>query len=149
MTQTSDRDVLADVREVVSHADAGKAFGTPVIQDGTIVLPVAKVGGGGGGGGGSSPGGAGATAAGSGTGGGYGLSAKALGVYVVRGGDVKWVPAVDVNRIVLGGQAVLVAALLLARAVIKARSGKPRGRRPVVNVAAVRKIRPPRWSGRH
>jgi uncharacterized spore protein YtfJ len=131
MTQTSDRDVLAEVRDVVSHADAGKAFGTPVVQDGTIVLPVAKVGGGGGGGGGSSPGGQGGTAAGGGTGGGFGLSAKALGVYVVRGGDVRWIPAVDVNRIVLGGQVVVVAALLLARAVIQARSGTRDRRAPV------------------
>lgn len=124
MTQTSDRDALAELRDVVSRADAGKVFGTPVVQDGTIVLPVAKVGGGGGGGGGGrSPGGQGGTATGSGTGGGFGLSAKALGVYVVRGGDVRWIPAVDVNRIVLGGQVVLVAALLLARAVIQARSG--------------------------
>lgn len=142
MTQTSDRDVLADVREVVSQADASKAFGTPIVQDGTIVLPVAKVGGGGGAGGGSSPAGEGhngsgsaaGSGTGSGTGGGFGLSARALGVYVVRGGDVRWVPAVDVNRIVLGGQAVLVAALLLARAVIKARSGS-RHRRVAPRVA--------------
>lgn len=134
MTQTSDRDVLADVRDVVSHADASKAFGTPVVQDGTIVLPVAKVGGGGGGGGGSSPAGQGSTAAGTGTGAGFGLSAKALGVYVVRNGEVKWIPAVDVNRIVLGGQVVVVAALLLARAVIKSRSGA-RKRRVAVRVS--------------
>jgi uncharacterized spore protein YtfJ len=150
MTQTQDRDVLAEVREVVSHADASKAFGTPVVQDGTILLPVAKVGGGGGGGGGTAPAEAGHNAGG--TGGGFGLSAKALGVYVLRDGDVRWVPAVDVNRIVLGGQVIVVAALLLARAIVRSRSvashGRPApfGRRGPVRLPAVRKTR---RSGRH
>jgi uncharacterized spore protein YtfJ len=136
MTQTQDRDVLAELREAVSHADAGKAFGTPVVQDGTIVLPVAKVGGGGGGGGGTAPAEGGSNAGG--TGGGFGLSAKAMGVYVLRDGDVRWVPAVDVNRIVLGGQVIVVAALLLARAIVRSRSAAPRGR---VRLPAARRLR--------
>ena len=37
-------------------------------------------------------------------GGGFGLSATPAGAYVIRGGAVEWQPAIDVNRIVLGGQ---------------------------------------------
>ena len=34
-------------------------------------------------------------------------------MYVVRGGDVQWQPAIDVNRLALGGQ-LLVAVVVLA-----------------------------------
>ncbi|MFB9364058.1 spore germination protein GerW family protein [Actinoplanes nipponensis] len=135
MTQTShDTDVFAGLRELVGNADAGKAFGPPVSQAGTIVLPVARVGGGGGGGGGTGPAEQGQPTGG--TGGGFGMTAKALGVYVLRDGRVKWMPAVDVNKIIMGGQVVAVAGLLLARAIVQARAGS---RRPV----AARRFRPP------
>lgn len=138
MTQTThDTDVFAGLREIVGQADAGRAFGTPVTQDGTIVLPVAKVGGGGGGGGGSAPG---DDKQSTGTGGGFGMTAKALGVYVLRDGQVKWLPAVDVNKIVLGGQLVAVTALLVVRAVLQSRTTS-RKRRTAIKLAA---LRPPR-----
>jgi uncharacterized spore protein YtfJ len=138
MTQTShDTDVFAGLREIVNSADAGKVFAAPITQDGTIVLPVAKIGGGGGGGAGTGP------ADEGGTGGGFGISAKPLGVYVLRDGKVKWLPAVDINKIVLGGQVVAVAALLLARALLRARS-EPRRRRPGAKLAGLRLARPAR-----
>lgn len=72
MTRTApDADLIAAVREVMDGADAGKVFGAPITQDGTIVLPVAKIGGGGGGGGGTGP-----AEEGTGTGGGFGVSAN-------------------------------------------------------------------------
>ena len=121
MTQTTqETDVLGSLREVVGQADASKVFGTPVTQDGTVLLPVAKIGTGGGGGGGTAPAENGQPN--SGTGGGFGMTAKPLGVYVLRDGQVKWLPAVDVNRIVLGGQLVAVAGLLVVRAVVRART---------------------------
>jgi uncharacterized spore protein YtfJ len=130
MTQTThDTDVLGSLREVVGQADASKVFGTPVTQDGTVVLPVAKVGGGGGGGGGTGPADDGRPTGG--TGGGFGMSAKALGVYVLRDGKVTWQPAVDVNRIVLGGQLVAVAGLLVLRAVLQSRTAARKRRAPV------------------
>ena len=52
------------------------------------------------------------------------MSAKALGVFVLRDGKVSWRPAVDVNKIIVGGQIVAVTALLVARAVLTARFGK-------------------------
>jgi hypothetical protein len=50
------------------------------------------------------------------------MTARPVGAYVVRDGDLSWRPAVDVNRIILGGQVVLIVALLTVRAAIKARS---------------------------
>lgn len=118
-TAANDTAVLDTLRELVDNATAGTVFGTPITQEGMVVLPVAKVSGGGGGGSGRGPAEAGREPGG--VGGGLGLSAKPLGVFVVKAGKVVWRPAVDVNRVILGGQLVMVAALLVARAVIKAR----------------------------
>jgi uncharacterized spore protein YtfJ len=123
MTQTtSDSDVLQGLRDIVDNADAGRVFGTPVLQDGMIVLPVAKIGTGGGGGSGTGPDVDGRPTGG--TGGGFGVSARALGVYILRDGKVGWRPAIDVNKIILGGQLVVITALLVARSVLNARADK-------------------------
>src|SRR4051812_23466042 len=118
MTQTTDdTGVLDTLRRAVDTSTAGRVFGEPVTQDGVILLPVAKVSGGGGGGGGTGP-----VKDGSppGSGGGFGTSAKGLGVFVLRDGKVSWHPAIDVNRLVLGGQLVAITALLVARSVLRA-----------------------------
>ncbi|WP_251150772.1 hypothetical protein [Cellulosimicrobium sp. Marseille-Q4280] len=63
---------------------------------------------------------------GSGGGGGFGVRVKATGVYVVDDAGVRWQPAVDVNRVVLGGQAVLAVvgvAASLAWAIGRFRRG--------------------------
>lgn len=91
---------------------ASIVFGEPVERDGMTVIPAAKVRGGGGGGGGSES---------SAGGGGFGLDARPAGAYVIRGGSVEWQPAIDVNRIVLGGQLVALVALLVLRSWIKSR----------------------------
>jgi uncharacterized spore protein YtfJ len=116
---TNDTSILETVKELVQNTTAEKVYGTPVIQEGIAVLPVAKVSGGGGGGSGTGPGDDGHEAGG--TGGGLGLTAKPLGVYVIREDRVDWRPAVDVNKAILGGMAVLVAAIVTAGVVIKAR----------------------------
>jgi uncharacterized spore protein YtfJ len=123
MTQTAthnEKAVLDTISEVVDHASASKVFGSPISQDGITVLPVAKVNGGGGGGGGSGQQEAGPES--SGSGGGFGVSAKPLGVFVIKQGRVGWRPAIDVNKVIIGGQIVLVVALLTLRAIVKARS---------------------------
>jgi uncharacterized spore protein YtfJ len=116
----TDSSVLETIREVVDGAAAGKVFGAPITHDGVTVLPVAKVSGGGGGGSGTG------TAQdghdGGGSGGGMGTSAKPVGVFVINDGGVRWRPAVDVNKVIVGGQIIAVAALLTMRAMIKARS---------------------------
>jgi uncharacterized spore protein YtfJ len=118
----SDTAVLETVRDVIDHAAAGKVFGTPVSQDGITVLPVAKVSGGGGGGGGTGAVDGGQDA--SGSGGGVGVTAKPLGVFVIKDGTVAWRPALDVNKVIIGGQIVAVTALLVLRALIKARAAR-------------------------
>jgi hypothetical protein len=52
------------------------------------------------------------------------VNAKPAGAFVIRGDDVQWRPAVDVNRVILGGQLIAIAALLLARAVVASRSSR-------------------------
>lgn len=116
---TSDATVLETISKVIDDATAGRVFGTPISQDGLIVLPVAQVSGGGGGGSGRGPTDDGHQATGSG--GGLGLTAKPLGVFVIKDGKVDWRPAVNVGRAILGCQVVAVVALLTIRALIKAR----------------------------
>jgi uncharacterized spore protein YtfJ len=100
--------LLEGVREAMT---VRRVFGDPIERDGTLVVPAAKVRGGGGGG---------SDTAGNG-GGGFGLSATPAGVYVMRDGDVRWEPAIDVNRIVLVGQVVAIVALLVLRSLLKSR----------------------------
>lgn len=110
--------VLELIRETVDNASAAKVFGAPVEHGDITVLPVAKVGGGGGGGSGTGPAADGHET--SGTGGGLGITARALGVYVIKDGKVSWRPAIDVNKVIFGAQLVAIAALLTARALIGA-----------------------------
>jgi uncharacterized spore protein YtfJ len=109
--------VLDTIRDVIDHAGAGTVFGEPISQDGLTVLPAAKISGGGGGGGGSGPSNEGKDA--QGAGGGVGLSAKPLGVFVIKDGKVRWQPAVDVNKVIIGAQIVAVAAFFALRAYLK------------------------------
>ena len=99
--------------------EPGTVYGKAVERDDVTVIPVARVRGGGGGGGDNQDNG----------GAGYGVDARVTGAFVVREGTVRWVPAVDVNKIVLGGQAVAIAALLVLRRAIKKRGRQRGGRR--------------------
>lgn len=130
MTDTDvTRGVLEQIKDVVGQVGAGRVFGTPIEQDGVIVLPVAKISAGGGAGGGTGPVREGSPE-GSGRGGGFGLGARPAGVFVIRGGHVSWRPALDINMIVLGGQTVAIVALLVARSVLKAYRSGGRGHQP-------------------
>ena len=109
-----------DVQELLSQArDAmtvKRVFGDPLEKDGVTVLPAAKVQGGAGGGGGEGPEGE-----GKGFGSGFGINARPAGVFVIRGDEVTWKPAIDVNRVILGGQVLGVVALLVVRSVLRRR----------------------------
>jgi uncharacterized spore protein YtfJ len=117
---------LQTIRETVDRA-AGKVFGEPIQQDGLTVLPVAAVATGGGGGGGSGSAGKGEhkMEAGrgdmGGEGGGFGVLAKPAGAFVIKNGDVSWRPAVNLNRVILGGQVVAVVALVVLRGIMRSR----------------------------
>jgi uncharacterized spore protein YtfJ len=97
-----------------------RLFGEPQDRNGVTVIPVGVVRGGGGGGQGEGAGPEG-VGTGSGAGGGFGLAAKPAGMYVIAGDQVSWRPAVDVNRIVLGGQIVAIVALLVLRSIFRHR----------------------------
>jgi uncharacterized spore protein YtfJ len=90
--------------------NARRVFGEPIVREDAVILPVAKIRGGAGGG--NSPSKMGEGGAVGGEGGGFGLNAKPAGVYVVRGEKVRWIPSVDVNRIIAGGQLVAACALI-------------------------------------
>jgi uncharacterized spore protein YtfJ len=81
-------EILKGARDAIT---AKRVYGDPIEQDGVTLVPAAAVGGGGGGGG---------DAEGNG-GTGFGLRARPVGAWVIRGGDVSWSPAVDLNRIAL------------------------------------------------
>jgi uncharacterized spore protein YtfJ len=112
---------MFDVGERLQQLVAGHlVWGEPIERDGVTVVPASVVRGGGGGGEGEQPEGAeGGRPAGSGSGSGMGLVAHPAGALVLDGQNVRWVPAINVNRIVLGGQLVAVAALLVVRQLVK------------------------------
>ena len=109
-------DLLDRVRDGIG---ARAVVAEAIRHDGVVVVPVARIAGGAGGGGGGS--GSGGGAEGEGSGAGFGISSRPVGAFVIRNGAVSWRPAVDVNRIVLGGQIVAVVALLTIRAIFKRR----------------------------
>lgn len=109
-----------DVQQLLSKVtDAfavGRVFGEPVEHGDILMVPVARVRGVAGGGGGTS-----ANEEETGSGGGAGLDARPVGVFVVTHGSVSWKPAVDVTRIVIGGQLVAVVIALVVRSILRRR----------------------------
>jgi uncharacterized spore protein YtfJ len=104
-------DVLTKVRDAMN---VRTAIGEPVVQDGVVILPAAKIRGGAGGGIGSED-------ADSGAGGGFGVSSTPVGAFVIKDGKVSWRPAIDVNKVIMGGQLVAIVALLTIRTIVKSR----------------------------
>jgi uncharacterized spore protein YtfJ len=84
-----------------------KVFGEPFEKNGITVITAAKVMGGGGGGSGESP------DQGQGSGTGFGMTGKPVGAYVIRGQEVKWQPAIDLNRLITGGLVLTGLAIVL------------------------------------
>jgi|SRR5947199_5485803 len=89
-------------------------FGEPIRSEGMLVIPVAKVFGGGGGGSGFDK-----DNERDGEGGGFGMRATPVGVFVVKDGKVSWQPAMDLNKVILGGQLVGIVALLTLRSIVR------------------------------
>jgi uncharacterized spore protein YtfJ len=108
------QDVLAQARDTMT---VKRVFGEPYEKNGVTIIPAARVQGGAGGGSGEDPQGQ-----GRGSGSGFGVTARPVGAFIIQGGELSWRPAVDVNRIILGGQVVVVIALLTLRAIVKARA---------------------------
>ena len=102
-------DVLSRVGDQIS---VRRVFGEPVERDGVLVIPVAVAVGGGGGGSGPDD---------QGSGGGFGGMVRGIGVYSIRDGQVRFVPAIDVT-------ALAAVGLLFARAVIRGTRRRGSGR---------------------
>ncbi|MFF5987211.1 sporulation protein [Prauserella flavalba] len=111
-------ELLTRARDTIT---VGRVYGEPIERDGVTVIPAAAVLGGGGAGQGVDEKGA------QGEGGGFGAAARPVGAYLIRDRAVTWVPAVDVNRllIVVG---VVVAVVVLVRARVARARAKARVR---------------------
>lgn len=99
-------EMAAQAREAMT---VRRVYGDPYEKDGVTIIPAAKVRGG----------------AGAGRGkedeqgpGGYQINATPAGAYVIKEGKVRWQPAFNLNRVILGGQ--IVGALLVVRGIVQA-----------------------------
>jgi len=116
--------VFENMRGTRDALSVRRVFGEPYTIGDATIIPVARVAGGAGGGGGEGQNDkeeASEGATGSGFGGGFGIGAYPVGVYEVVGGEATWKPAVDINRVIKGGQvltgiiAVCVALVFWSR----------------------------------
>jgi uncharacterized spore protein YtfJ len=98
-------ELVTTIRDTLT---AQRVYGEPVERDGVVIVPAGVVFGGGGGGAGHVGGQA-------QDGGGFGLVSRPTGAFVIRNGVVRWVPAVDVNRIVAMVGVVLAVHLVTRR----------------------------------
>lgn len=139
-----------EIRELISQArdavSARRVYGDPYEKDGLTVIPAATVRGGGGGGLGEHDGEE------TGRGGGFGLMARPSGAWVIEDGHAGWKPAVDVNRIVLGGQIVALAAILVTGRILVVQSRRHHSLLELMATALPelprRRQRPPRLARR-
>lgn len=93
-----------------------RVYGEPYQSNGVTLIPAASIRGGFGGGEGE-----GSEDTPAGSGGGMGISARPVGVYQIRGDQVSWLPAVDLSRIIVMGQVVVIIAALLIRSIVRKR----------------------------
>jgi len=116
------QELITGVRDSIS---VKRVYGDPYEKNGLTVIPAAAVRGGGGGGTGVHEGDE------TGAGGGFGVQARPSGAWIIEGDTVTWKPAVDVNRIVLGGQLVALAAILVTGRILATHA---RRRHPVLEL---------------
>lgn len=124
---TEQVDVATMMETAKDTFSVSRVFGEPIAHNGIQVIPAVRVRGGGGSGGGPAPAAGGPDPDGIGTvgggatgsGGGFGLVASPAGVYVVDGNEVRWRPAVNAERIVLSGMALVAFALWMLRSILR------------------------------
>jgi uncharacterized spore protein YtfJ len=113
---------FAHIEGVKDVLTVRRVFGEAYQVDNVTIIPVAVVRGGGGGGGGEGDSAVnGKQGTGAGVGMGFGVDARPVGVYVVKNGEVSWQPAIDVMRIIVGGQILGLVALLTIRRLLRRR----------------------------
>jgi uncharacterized spore protein YtfJ len=104
--------VMDVVNEAKGAMRASEVFGAPYEKNGITIIPAAKIAGGAGGGGDQQNPQAGGV--------GFGVSSRPVGAFVIKGDEVRWQPALDLNRVILMSQIVVIVALLTTRAIGKA-----------------------------
>lgn len=119
-------DVMHAIEQAQDSITVRRVYGKPIERGDVTVIPAAAVQGGAGGGAGGGPcptvdGADSDVAAGSGSGAGWGMRARPVGAYVLRDDELRWEAALDLNRVILGGQVVAVVALLTLRTWLKTR----------------------------
>ena len=103
-------DFEALLSKVTESIGTSKAFGPVIERDDVMIIPVSIVVGGGGAGTGTPHDhheGPPAAKQGEGKGGGVGTLSWPIGAYVVKNGDVRWVPAFDATLVALAGIGLL------------------------------------------
>ncbi len=108
--------VRRTVESVQNALTVRRVYGEPFEKDGITVIPAAALRGGGGGGGGGD------TEGNSGGGTGFGLTARPIGAYVIRDGQVRWEPAFDLTRVAVLAQVAVIVAFLSIRSIGRARA---------------------------
>ena len=110
---------VTDVQKTIEQAKDAltvrRVFGDPYEKNGVTIIPAARVQGLGGGGSGEDPQGG-----GKGSGSGFALKARPAGAYVIHDDEVEWRPAGDTSKILIGAAIIALAALFVARVVVKA-----------------------------
>jgi uncharacterized spore protein YtfJ len=109
-------EVMEGTRDILT---VRRVFGDPYEADGVTFVPAAAVRGGGGGGEGEDP-----KSGGSGGGSGFGVSARPVGAYQIRDGEVTWVPAADTTRVIILGEVFALVVVLVIRSVLRKRRKK-------------------------
>jgi uncharacterized spore protein YtfJ len=102
--------VLDTVNQTRDAITVRRVYGEPYQEDGVTIIPAAHVMGGGGGGG--------DTLGNGGTG--FGLSARPVGAWIIKDGDARWRPALDLNRAIFMGQVVGIVMFLSLRSILTA-----------------------------
>jgi len=100
------------VERIQQRFNAEIVYGQAVETDGAVVIPGARVIGGGGGG----------SDAAHGEGGGFGLLARPAGAWVIRDGDARWKPVIDVSAIVLAGEFLAFSYFVFSRLTRRSKS---------------------------
>jgi uncharacterized spore protein YtfJ len=121
-------EILTQARDAMS---VKRVFGEPIEKNGVTVIPVARVMGGMGAGSGDGegqrasgdestvePGAAGKQAAAQ-SGVGFGAMAGPAGVYVIKGDQVTWQPAVSIERAIIIGGLISIPVLLILRSMLR------------------------------
>lgn len=106
-------ELVADSRDAFT---VDRVYGEPYQSNGVTLIPAASIRGGFGGGEGE-----GSEDTPAGSGGGMGISARPVGAFQIKGDQVSWIPAVDLSRIIVMGQVVVVIAALVIRSIARKR----------------------------